>query len=159
MQTKKRTAESGVVQHLLAEPYRYQFVQAVRILLCWLREQNVSHSQAFGSLRFKTAVVVFPASEIEQLSLDAGTTDPDSDFMRFLASRHIALASLGRTRLRLRQEAGVSAFSRSFHTAGTLYTSMGKGWWNPRCRPGKGCTRLDDGTGGVRRGPAVERRS
>lgn len=31
MQTKKRTAESGVMHHLLAEPYRYQFIQAVRI--------------------------------------------------------------------------------------------------------------------------------
>ena len=66
MQTKKRTAESGVVQHLLAEPYLYQFVQAVRILLCWLRQQNVSHAQAFGQvLRFKNSLSLsFPASEI-----------------------------------------------------------------------------------------------
>lgn len=57
MQTKKRTAESGVMHHLLAEPYRYQFIQAVRILLCWLRQQNVSHVQAFSQvLRFKNSL-------------------------------------------------------------------------------------------------------
>ena len=33
MQTKKRTAESGVMHHLLAEPYRYQFIQAVRAVV------------------------------------------------------------------------------------------------------------------------------
>ncbi|WP_426070309.1 type VI secretion system baseplate subunit TssG [Janthinobacterium sp. DSP2-3-3] len=60
------------MHHLLAEPYRYQFVQAVRILLCWLRSQNVSHAQAFKQvLRFKNSLSLsFPASEIEQLSLD-----------------------------------------------------------------------------------------
>lgn len=87
MQTKKRTTESGVMHHLLAEPYRYQFVQAIRILLCWLRQQNVSHAQAFGQvLRFKNSLSLsFPASEIEQLSLDDNeqlTLIPT--FMRFL---------------------------------------------------------------------------
>ncbi|WP_215408490.1 type VI secretion system baseplate subunit TssG [Janthinobacterium sp. JC611] len=72
---------------LLAEPYRYQFVQAVRILLCWLRRQNVSHAQAFSQvLRFKNSLSLrFPASEIEQLTLDDNeqlTLTPT--FMRFL---------------------------------------------------------------------------
>lgn len=72
MQTKKRTAESGVVRHLLAEPYRYQFVQAVRILLCCLRQQNMTRTQAFSQvLRFKNSLSLsFPASEIERLSLE-----------------------------------------------------------------------------------------
>ncbi len=128
MQTKKRTAESGVIQHLLAEPYRYQFVQAVRILLCWLRQQNVSHAQAFGHvLRFKNSLSLsFPASEIEQLSLDDNeqlTLTPT--FMRFLGvggtlplhhSERIAGHRLSS------KDAGVSAFLDIFsHRMLTLY--------------------------------------
>lgn len=128
MQTKKRTAESGVVQHLLAEPYRYQFVQAVRILLCWLREQNVSHAQAFGQvLRFKNSLSLsFPASEIEQLSLDEHEQLAlIPTFMRFLGvggtlplhhSERIAAYRLSS------KDAGVSAFLDIFsHRMLTLY--------------------------------------
>ena len=128
MQAKKRTAESGVIQHLLAEPYRYQFVQAVRILLCWLRQQDVSHAQAFGQvLRFKNSLSLnFPASEIERLSLDDNeqlTLIPT--FMRFLGvggalplhhSERIAACRLSG------QDAGVSAFLDIFsHRMLTLY--------------------------------------
>lgn len=128
MQTKKRAAESGVMQHLLAEPYRYQFVQAMRILLCWLRQQNVSHAQAFGQvLRFKSSLSLsFPASEIEQLSLDDNeqlTLIPT--FMRFLGiggtlplhhSERIAGHRLSR------KDAGVPAFLDIFsHRMLTLY--------------------------------------
>lgn len=87
MQAKKRIAKSGVIAHLLAEPYRYQFVQAVRILLCWLRRQDVSYAQAFSQiLRFKnSASLSFPASEIEQLSLDENEQlSLTPTFMRFL---------------------------------------------------------------------------
>lgn len=116
MQTKKRIAESGVVHHLLAEPYRYQFAQAVRILLCWLRRQNVSHAQAFGQvLRFKNSLSLsFPASEIEQLTLDDNEQlSLTPTFMRFLGvggtlplhhSERIAAYRLSS------KDAGVSAF-------------------------------------------------
>lgn len=72
MQAKKRTAESGVIEHLLTEPHRYQFVQAVHLLLCWLRQQNIGYEQAFSQvLRFQNSLSLsFPASEIERLSLD-----------------------------------------------------------------------------------------
>ncbi|NBV16766.1 type VI secretion system baseplate subunit TssG [Janthinobacterium sp.] len=128
MQTKKRTAESGVIQHLLAEPYRYQFVQAVRILLCWLHRQNVPHTQAFSQvLRFKNSLsLVFPASEIEELSLDENeqlTLIPT--FMRFLGvggtlplhhSERIAAHRLSG------KDAGVSAFIDIFsHRMVALY--------------------------------------
>ncbi|MGK5014656.1 type VI secretion system baseplate subunit TssG [Janthinobacterium sp. 75] len=128
MQTKKRTAESGVVRHLLAEPYRYQFVQAVRILLCWLRSQHVSQAQAFSQvLRFKNSMSLnFPASEIEHLSLD------DNEqliliptFMRFLGvggtlplhhSERIAAYRMSS------KDAGVSAFLDIFsHRMVVLY--------------------------------------
>ena len=70
MQAKKRTAESGVIQHLLAEPYRYQFVQAVRIVLRWLGQHDVTHEQAFSQvLRFENSLSLsFPASEIARIS-------------------------------------------------------------------------------------------
>ena len=116
MQTKKRGAESGVVRHLLSEPYRYQFVQAVRILLRWLRQQNVPHMHAFTQvLRFKNSLSLsFPASEIEKLSLDENeqmTLVPT--FMSFLGvsgtlplhhSERIAAYRLSK------KDAGVSAF-------------------------------------------------
>ena len=128
MQTKKRTAESGVMRHLLAEPYRYQFIQAVRILLCWLRSQNVSHVQAFGQvLRFKNSLSLrFPASEIEQLSLDENEQLAlIPTFMRFLGvggtlplhhSERIAAYRLSS------KDAGVSAFLDIFsHRMVALY--------------------------------------
>ncbi|WP_175445063.1 type VI secretion system baseplate subunit TssG [Janthinobacterium sp. MP5059B] len=116
------------MHHLLAEPHRYQFVQAVRILLCWLRRQNVSHAQAFGQvLRFKNSLSLsFPASEIEQLSLDDNeqlTLIPT--FMRFLGiggtlplhhSERIASHRLSS------KDAGVPAFLDIFsHRMLTLY--------------------------------------
>lgn len=128
MQTKKRIAESGVMHHLLAEPYRYQFVQAVRILLSWLHRQNISHTQAFSQvLRFKNSLSMsFPASEIERLTLDDNeqvTLIPA--FMRFLGvagtlplhhSERIAAYRLSS------KDAGVSAFLDIFsHRMLTLY--------------------------------------
>lgn len=128
MQTKKRIAESGVIDHLLAEPYRYQFVQAVRILLCWLRQQNVSHAQAFSQvLRFKNSLSLsFPASEIEGLSLDENAQlSLIPAFMRFLGvggtlplhhSQRIAAYHLSS------KETGVSAFLEIFsHRMVALY--------------------------------------
>ncbi len=128
MQTKKRIAESGVIHHLLAEPYRYQFVQAVHILLCWLRRQNVSHAQAFSQvLRFKNSLSLsFPASEIERLSLDEHEQlILIPTFMRFLGvggtlplhhSERIAAYRLSG------KDAGVSAFLDIFsHRMLTLY--------------------------------------
>lgn len=128
MQAKKRIAESGVMHHLLAEPYRYQFVQAVRILLCWLRQQNVSHTQAFSQvLRFKNSLSLnFPASEIERLSLDDNEQlSLIPTFMRFLGvggtlplhhSERIAAYRLSS------RDAGVSAFLDIFsHRMVSLY--------------------------------------
>ena len=116
------------MHHLLAEPYRYQFVQAVRILLSWLHRQNISHTQAFSQvLRFKNSLSMsFPASEIERLTLDDNeqvTLIPA--FMRFLGvagtlplhhSERIAAYRLSS------KDAGVSAFLDIFsHRMLTLY--------------------------------------
>lgn len=70
MQAKKRHATSGVIAHLLAEPCRYQFMQAVGLLLRWLRQQGVPADQAWcKALRFQNNLsLAFPASEIARLS-------------------------------------------------------------------------------------------
>ena len=128
MQAKKRTAESGVIRHLLAEPYRYQFVQAVRILLRWLRQQNMTHTQAFNQvLRFQNSLSLsFPASEIERLSLEEnGEMALVPTFMSFLGgsgtlplhhSERIAACRLSS------KDVGVSAFLDIFsHRMVSLY--------------------------------------
>lgn len=70
MQTKKRHAVSGVIAHLMAEPWRYQFMQAVGLLLRWLRQQGVPPAQALDEvLRFRNSLSLgFPASQLERLS-------------------------------------------------------------------------------------------
>lgn len=70
MQTKKRHAISGVIVHLMTEPWRYQFMQAVGLLLRWLRQQGVPPEQALDQvLRFRNSLSLgFPASQLERLS-------------------------------------------------------------------------------------------
>lgn len=75
MQATKRKHESSVIERLIDEPHRFQFVQAVRILVRWLRQHGVPHEDVFRQvLRFENSLSLsFPASEIEALRTDAGT--------------------------------------------------------------------------------------
>ena len=72
MQATQRHAATGVIAHLLDEPHRYQFMQAVGLLLRWLRQQGVPPDQALNQvLRFRSSLsLAFPASDIERLALD-----------------------------------------------------------------------------------------
>lgn len=72
MPTPKRHHPS-VIQRLLDEPSRFQFVQAVRVLESWLAQNGVARHRALADyLRFDNSVSMrFPASEIEALSPDA----------------------------------------------------------------------------------------
>lgn len=72
MQTKKRQPATGLIDHLFDEPARYQFKQALRMLLIWLRTQGVNYEDAFRHvLRFQNSVSLgFPASEIEALKAE-----------------------------------------------------------------------------------------
>ena len=74
MQTKERQPESGVIDHLFDDFPKYQFKQALRIVLLWLRSKGVSYEDAFKHvLRFQNSVSLgFPASEIEALCADFG---------------------------------------------------------------------------------------
>ena len=72
MQATQRHAATGVIADLFAEPYRYQFMQAVGLLLRWLRQQGVPAEQALNQvLRFQNNLsLAFPASDIKRLSYD-----------------------------------------------------------------------------------------
>ena len=62
-----------MIADLLAHPQRYEFFQAVRLLLRWLGRQGISPEQALGgTIRFRNSTGLgFPASEIE--AIDTGT--------------------------------------------------------------------------------------
>ena len=74
MQTTERLAEASVIERLLAEPQRFQFAQAVRLLLRWLRRSGVKDEQAVLQFRNSLALT-FPASEIEALQAEPGSFD------------------------------------------------------------------------------------
>ncbi|WP_296947771.1 type VI secretion system baseplate subunit TssG [uncultured Massilia sp.] len=61
-----------LIARLLAEPQRFEFFQAVRLLQLWLGEHGVPPRQALdGHLRFANSVsLAFPASEVEALALE-----------------------------------------------------------------------------------------
>ncbi|WP_426196492.1 type VI secretion system baseplate subunit TssG [Massilia sp. DWR3-1-1] len=61
-----------MIDHLFDEPAQYQFRQALRLLLLWLRAQGVTYDDAFKHvLRFQNSVSLgFPASEIEALKAE-----------------------------------------------------------------------------------------
>lgn len=60
----------GVIDELLAEPWRYELFQAIRLLSRWLRRYGLSPEAA---LRFENSLsLAFPASEIEALRLEQG---------------------------------------------------------------------------------------
>jgi type VI secretion system protein ImpH len=79
MQAKERLPAAGVIHHLFDEPAQYQFRQALRLLLLWLRAHGVTYDDAFKHvLRFQNSLSLgFPASEIEALKAElTGAVDP-----------------------------------------------------------------------------------
>jgi type VI secretion system protein ImpH len=69
MQTAQRQPEASVIQQLLDEPHRFQFVQAVRVLSRWLRMNGISGERA--GLNFRNSLALtFPASEVESLQTE-----------------------------------------------------------------------------------------
>ena len=72
MHTKKRRFEPAVIERLFAEPQRFDYFQAVRMLELWLKRNGVPQESAVANvLRFQNSVSLgFPASQIEALQLD-----------------------------------------------------------------------------------------
>jgi type VI secretion system protein ImpH len=69
MQAKKRRFEPGVIERLFAQPQRFEYFQAVRILELWLKRHGVAHEGAVANfLRFQNSTSLnFPASQLEAL--------------------------------------------------------------------------------------------
>ncbi|MYN04502.1 type VI secretion system baseplate subunit TssG [Pseudoduganella sp. DS3] len=69
MHTAKRRFEPAVIERLFAEPFRFQFFQAVRMVELWLRRHGVAQEGAVANfMRFQNPLTLrFPASQIEAL--------------------------------------------------------------------------------------------
>lgn len=69
MSATQRRFKSSVATRLLAEPYRFDFFQAVRVMNLWLKSQGMGddHSTA-NHIRFENSTSLsFPPSDIESL--------------------------------------------------------------------------------------------
>jgi type VI secretion system protein ImpH len=96
MQAKKRPSEASVIQRLIDAPQRFQFVQAVRILMRWMAQSGVSADDALERvMRFQNSLSLnFPASEIEALRITPVAHKGDRELERALQEdehMHIAL--------------------------------------------------------------------
>jgi len=69
MHTAKRRFEPAVIERLFAEPFRFQFFQAVRMLELWLRRNGVAQEGAIANfMRFQNSLTLrFPASQLDSL--------------------------------------------------------------------------------------------
>jgi type VI secretion system protein ImpH len=80
MQTEKRRFEPGVIDRLFAEPHRFEYFQAVRMLELWLKRNGVPHESAVANfLRFQNSTSLnFPASQLEALQPEPRTLARDA---------------------------------------------------------------------------------
>jgi type VI secretion system protein ImpH len=69
MHTAKRRFEPAVIERLFAEPFRFQFFQAVRMVELWLRRHGVAQEGAVANfMRFQNPLTLrFPASQLDSL--------------------------------------------------------------------------------------------
>lgn len=92
MRTTQRQPDAGVIDHLLAEPWRYEFFQAIRLLSRWLRRYGVAPETA---IRFENSLsLAFPASDIDALRLEQGQDPGGPNAMR-LRVRTAVMGLLG----------------------------------------------------------------
>lgn len=84
MQAKKRLPDVSVIQGLIDEPERFQFFQAIRILVRWLKESGMAYDQALSHvLRFQNSLSLsFPPSQIEALWAEPTTCATDVALLR-----------------------------------------------------------------------------
>ncbi len=72
MPATQRRFEPAVIERLFREPYRFEYVQAVRVLELWLRRRGKpSHDLVAQFLRFQNSVSLgFPASQLESVQAE-----------------------------------------------------------------------------------------
>ena len=80
MPTTQRRRPTSVIERLLAQPYRFELIQAIRMLDLWLHRNGVAHDETLSRyVRFQNSISMsFPPSQIESLSA-RGETPIDSD--------------------------------------------------------------------------------
>jgi type VI secretion system protein ImpH len=79
-----------VIDHLLAEPWRYELFQAIRLLSRWLRRYGLDPETA---IRFENSLsLAFPPSDIDALRLEQG---PSEDGAMRLRVRTAVMGLLG----------------------------------------------------------------
>lgn len=81
MSAEKRRFHPGLIQRLADEPYRFEFFQAIRLLLAYYRQQSNEGAQdALGQvIRFRNSIsLAFPPSEIESLEFEWDAGDDDA---------------------------------------------------------------------------------
>ena len=80
MPAPKRRFEPAVIERLFAQPYRFQYFQAVRLIELWLRRRGMPEEGLLTNfLRFSNSTsLAFPASEIESLLPEPRAVEPKS---------------------------------------------------------------------------------
>lgn len=80
MPAPKRKPEPPVIEQLFRAPWRFEFVQAVRLLEQWLaRRGRPARGQVAAMLRFRNSLSLgFPASQIEAIQTDPPDIAPDA---------------------------------------------------------------------------------
>ena len=100
MQTAQRRIDPGVAQQLLAEPHRFEFFQAVRLLEQVFERQGVKSGQAIPMrLRFRNSLSLgFPATELsaegEVYSLAGDRLQEREDITALAASETVVVPHL-----------------------------------------------------------------
>jgi len=92
MPATKWRRQSSLIRHLIDQPQRFQFFQAMRLLDLWLRRGAPAHGRSLDTvLRFKNSVSLsFPPSQIEALSIDADVpVDDDGALQAALERRQV----------------------------------------------------------------------
>lgn len=115
MLTTKRRLDPGVAERLLAEPHRFQFFQALRVLEHVFARQGERPGEALPRrIRFGNSLsLAFPSSEIEALEAEYEPREADADRGDAPAGEPTAPPSLREVRL-------VPAFIGLLGVGGTL---------------------------------------
>ena len=98
MSTPQRRQPVGVIARLLAEPHRFSFFQAVRLLNRWFgaRDSDAPSAPLTKRVHFRnTLSLSFPASEIAEFKPLAAETGPEIDHIEITPAFMSLLGSSG----------------------------------------------------------------
>lgn len=96
MPSKMRQSGTSLIEQLEKEPYRFEFFQALRLLIAYQRQHSGLADSAIleQSIRFRNSVSLgFPPSEIESLELQWNRADMARDLLSTVPEGESTLAS------------------------------------------------------------------